>query len=289
MIKILWADDQQELSSSITRIIESNDMQIDLASDGEEALAKILSETYDLVLVDLAMPPGKWGGLWLLQELKSAKNEISTIVVSGEGTQSETIKAIRLGASDYVTKEQLTAELPQQIMLALHDEAKKQKKASSIIKNGETDSVEFKSTLRVNLRTNDKDRDMELSVLKTLAGFLNASGGSLLIGVTDECNIIGIETDKFPNTDKFQLHFWNIFRESIGIEFGEFVKTEIIRFEDKHIFLVNCLASNRPVYLKWKQSGQQRPEDLFFVRVGPQTDLLSIRQAITYIGDHFKN
>jgi predicted HTH transcriptional regulator len=128
---------------------------------------------------------------------------------------------------------------------------------------------------------------MELSVLKTLTGFFNASGGTLLVGVNDEGIALGIEKDLFPNADKFQLHFWNIFREAIGTEYSEFIKTEMIEDDEKFIFSVRCLPSNRPVFLKWKATGQSKADELFYLRVGPQTELLGIRQAITYIEDHF--
>ncbi|SFS29053.1 response regulator [Pseudomonas sp. NFACC42-2] len=287
MINILWADDQHDVIASIVRVLGMDDVNFELTSDGEDALCMIQDKVYDLVLIDLAMPPGRWGGLWLLQKINELKLSLPSIVVSGEGSQAETIKALRLGAVDYVTKENLINELPQQLKRALDKKAKQLASLSSIIKGGETDTVEFKSTLRINLRTGLKDREMEFSVLKTLTGFFNASGGTLLVGVNDEGIALGIEKDLFPNADKFQLHFWNIFREAIGTEYSEFIKTEMIEDDEKFIFSVRCLPSNRPVFLKWKATGQSKADELFYLRVGPQTELLGIRQAITYIEDHF--
>ncbi|MEE5164840.1 response regulator [Pseudomonas alliivorans] len=287
MINILWADDQQEVIASIVRILSLKDVSFEFANNGEDALLMIQKKAYDLVLVDLAMPPGRWGGLWLLQEINKLKINLSSIVVSGEGSQAETIKALRLGATDYVTKENLITELPQQLRHALDNKPQHLSNLLSIIKGGETDFVEFKSTLRINLRTGAKDREMELAVLKTIAGFFNSSGGILLVGVNDEEEILGIKGDLFPNNDKFQLHFWNIFRDAIGAEFSEFVRSEVIEIDDKFVFSVSCLRSNRPVFLKWKVSGKSKSDELFYVRIGPQTELLGIRQAIAYIEDHF--
>lgn len=287
MINILWADDQQDVIASMVRVLGLDDVHFEFTNDGEDALRKIKSKVYDLVLIDLAMPPGRWGGLWLLQQINELKFSLPSIVVSGEGSQAETIKALRLGAVDYVTKEKLITELPQQLKSALDKKAKQLISLSSTIKGGETDVVEFKSTLRTNLRTGLKDREMELSVLKTITGFFNSSGGTLLVGVSDEGVLLGIDKDLFPNADKFQLHFWNIFREAIGTEYSEFIKSDMIESEGKFIFSVSCLPSNRPVFLKWKAAGQSKADELFYVRVGPQTDLLGIRQAITYIEDHF--
>jgi CheY-like chemotaxis protein len=287
MINILWADDQQDVIASMVRVLGLDDVNFEFTNNGEDALCKIQGKAYDLVLIDLAMPPGRWGGLWLLQKINDLKIGVPSIVVSGEGSQAETIKALRLGAVDYVTKEKLITELPDQLKRALNNNAKKLMSLSLVIQGGETDSVEFKSTLRTNLRTGLKDREMELSVLKTLAGFFNSSGGTLIVGVNDEGLILGIEKDLFSNIDKFQLHFWNIFREAIGAEFSEFVKTDMVESDEKFIFSVQCLPSNRPVFVKWKANGQSKADELFYVRVGPQTELLGIRQAITYIEDHF--
>jgi len=264
-------------------------VNFELANDGEEALQKIESKAYDLILIDLSMPPGRWGGLWLLQKLSELNLNIPSIVVSGEGSQAETIKALRLGAVDYVTKDKLTVELSEQINRALDKKTKQIISLTKKIKGGETATVEFKSSLRINLRTGLKDRNIELSSLKTIAGFFNCSGGTLFIGVSDEGKLLGIESDLFPDADKFQLHFWNIFKETIGTEYSEFINSEMVEIKDKQIFIIHCLPSNRPVFLKWKSTGQNKAEELFYVRVGPQTDLLGIRQAITYIEDHFNH
>lgn len=287
MIRILWADDQLDVVASLVRVLGLDGVSFEFANNGEDALRKILDKSYDLVLIDLAMPPGRWGGLWLLQKINDLKITLPSIVVSGEGSQAETIKALRLGAIDYVTKEKLITELPQQLKLALDDKAKQLKNLSSLIKGGETDTVEFKSTLRTSLHTGLKDREMELAVLKTVAGFFNSSGGTLLVGVSDEGLLLGIDNDLFPNPDKFQLHFWNIFRESIGSEYSEFIKSDMIKVNESFIFCVSCLPSNRPAFLKWKSKGQAKADELFYVRIGPQTELLGIRQAVTYIEDHF--
>src|SRR3546814_11076929 len=62
---------------------------------------------------------------------------------------------------------------------------------SELIAAGEGDGVEFKSTLRMNLHTGQVDDKMQVTVLKTIAGFLNAKGGTLLIGVSDDGQEIG--------------------------------------------------------------------------------------------------
>ena len=64
------------------------------------------------------MPPEEWGGLWALEEIRKFNQKIPVIIISGEGTQSETIKALRMGA-DYVTKDDLQTDLLQRVEIAL--------------------------------------------------------------------------------------------------------------------------------------------------------------------------
>ncbi|EKD26598.1 MAG: hypothetical protein ACD_79C01103G0001 [uncultured bacterium] len=81
---------------------------------------------------------------------------------------------------------------------------------AELISKGEGQHIEFKSTLRMNLHTMKPDREMEFAVLKTIAGFLNSEGGTLLIGLNDQGEIIGIKNDNFTNKDKMMLHLTNL-------------------------------------------------------------------------------
>ena len=93
---------------------------------------------------------------------------------------------------------------------------KEQISTKEIIEQGESDFVEFKSTLRWNIHSNRKDKAIENASLKTLAAFMNAQGGTLIIGVADDGRILGLETDKFANHDKLLLHLTKIIQDRIG-------------------------------------------------------------------------
>ena len=111
MIKILWADDQESVIKAFAPLLSPIKAKITSVKTGGEAFKRLQSDYYDLLILDLKMPPGKWGGLWLLEEIKKFHYRVPVIVISGEGTQTETIKALRLGASDYVTKDKVEEEL----------------------------------------------------------------------------------------------------------------------------------------------------------------------------------
>ena len=70
------------------------------------------------------------------------------------------------------------------------------------------------------------DPKVEHGTLKTIVAFLNTDGGTILIGVEDEGNIIGIEPDQFANEDKYMLHFASLVNDKIGKKYADFIRWE---------------------------------------------------------------
>lgn len=154
-------------------------------------------------------------------------------------------------------------------------------KVEQLIAQGESKQLEFKSTLRWNLKTNQKDVVIEHAVLKEIVAYLNSDGGTLLVGVQDDGSILGIQADQFPTDDKYLLHFSNIFNERIGKRYADFVHWELIPVEEKKILQVKCEKSPEAVFLK--NNGQEE----FFIRTGPSTVQLSASQMLEYSKHHF--
>ena len=150
-----------------------------------------------------------------------------------------------------------------------------------LIGSGESDSVEFKSTLRTNLHTGEQDKRMEIAVLKTLAGFLNTDGGVLFVGVSDEGTPFGVEADGFPNEDKMNLHLVNIVNRSMGEKAWIALHANFDDYEDARVMVVRCEQSPFPVYLK------DGDRERFYVRTGPATKELSGEEMLSYIKHHF--
>ena len=150
-----------------------------------------------------------------------------------------------------------------------------------MIRGGESDVVEFKSTLRTNLHTNKPDKKMENAVLKTLAGFLNTNGGTLVIGVTDDGKPVGIEADDFPNPDRMSLHLTNIVNAQLGPNAMTLIHASFDDFEDCRVLVVNCERSPTEVYVK-NGNVQQ-----FYVRTGPAIAELAGSDMVEYINQRF--
>jgi len=119
-----------------------------------------------------------------------------------------------------------------------------------IIKKGESEKVEFKSTLRINLYTKQKGPEIEHSCLKTIAAFLNSNGGTLVIGVKDNREPLGIEADGFESEDKMSLHLVNLIKRDLGPQHMININMKYDFYKDKKVLVVECKASKSPVYLR---------------------------------------
>lgn len=152
----------------------------------------------------------------------------------------------------------------------------------AIIDGGEHDRLEFKSTLRWNLKAEKAGKEIELAVIKSLAAFLNSAGGSLIIGVDDQGRVLGLEVDQFPNTDKYLQHFTNLFNQHIGMEFSPFIHFGTRPVADQQVFIIACRPSPRPVFVKDKQ------DERFFIRSGASTRQLKMSQVLDYVEERRK-
>lgn len=149
----------------------------------------------------------------------------------------------------------------------------------SLIRKGEGLHIEFKQTFSKNIYTNNKDKEIEKSSLKNIVGFLNARGGTLLIGVSDGGVVTGIENDFYKSDDKYLLNFKNELKSKIGTEFYPLLEYDIVTVLEKKILRVNCKPSEIPCFYN---------DTEFFVRTNPATDKLEGKKQFDYIKMRFK-
>jgi len=147
--------------------------------------------------------------------------------------------------------------------------------------HGESEAIEFKSTLRINLHTGNRDPRMELAVLKTLAGFLNTNGGTLIVGVSDDGTPVGVEVDGFPNEDKMSLHLVNIVKSRMGPQAMTVMHAHFGDFEDHRAMIVKCGKAAAPTFVR------DGDIERFYIRTGPATTELSASQTQEYIKQRF--
>jgi hypothetical protein len=153
---------------------------------------------------------------------------------------------------------------------------------TDLIRMGESYNLEFKTSLRWDVRQQKKNPAIEHASLKTISAFLNSGGGHLLIGVEDNGAVAGIESDQFENDDKFLLHFWNLIKSAMGQEVTPYIRSSLEKTGGLTVCHVRCMRSPVPVFLRQKGF----PEE-FFIRTGPGSSSLGIGEAHRYISEHF--
>ncbi len=154
-----------------------------------------------------------------------------------------------------------------------------------LLSGDESTNLEFKSSLRWDVRENRKNEDLEIACLKTIAAFLNTHGGTLTIGVEDNQNVLGLENDyqtlKKTNKDGFQLHLYNIIKSRIGVEFFELLSVRFSTVSKKEVCMVVVHPSAVPAFVD---------KEKLYYRTGNSTDFAKTNQdTYKYIVSHWYN
>lgn len=101
-MKILIVEDNAELLQNMVTYLEREGYRCEEAASYDEGFDKVMSYTYDVVLIDIMLPGGN--GLQLLRELKSVRPETGTIIISAKNSLDDKVAGLDLGADDYLTK-----------------------------------------------------------------------------------------------------------------------------------------------------------------------------------------
>jgi Schlafen, AlbA_2 len=177
------------------------------------------------------------------------------------------------GAAIYASMVRRSEKI-RQLSAALDEDIRSQ------IARGESASLEFKSTFRWDLRENRINRALESVVMKTLAGYMNGAGGTLLIGVADDGTIVGLERDysalKKPDRDGFEQVLMGAVASKLGADACQCVQAVFHSVEGKDVCRVIVRPAHRPVYLKEGETPK------LFVRTGVSTRELNVQEAIQY-------
>jgi CheY-like chemotaxis protein len=302
---ILLVDDNAINLQLLFETLDGQGYRLLVARSGEEALRIARKATPDLILLDIMMPG--IDGYETCIRLKSEEVTRHAVVIFLTALQSteEKVRGLSMGAMDFITKPFDPEEIMARVSIQLDNHRKHQKlleqnqqlaeelattlasgsrdgdtlteRIKSIISGGENNGVEFKSTLRWNLKTDRSEKVIEKAWLKSVAAFLNSDGGVLLVGVEDNGDILGIEADNFDNEDKYLLHVNNRIQQHIGLEHAGFIGYQLVPVDIKKVLLIECRPSPSPVFLKISK------EEEFYIRVGPGSRRLSTSEVVAYV------
>ena len=157
-----------------------------------------------------------------------------------------------------------------------------------LIDLGESQTCEFKSTARWNLNTGAADKKMEQVIVKTVCGFMNAEGGSLLVGVDDDGVALGLAKDystlSKSNRDGFELHLRQLLESALSVPTAGVARIRFETLDNEDVCIVSVAPSGRGVFAK---SAEGSDMSNFWVRIGNQTKQLHGDDMVAYMNDHW--
>lgn len=154
---------------------------------------------------------------------------------------------------------------------------------------GESARLEFKATLRWDQREQKDNPGLQKSTTKTVAAFLNSSGGRLVIGIADDGSIAGLTYDYralgregAEGRDRFLQALANAINQHLGPGVTPLVGIDIVDVDGADVCVVEVRGSPVPVYLT-----ESNDRDEFYVRLGSTTRSLNHQDALNYVRSHW--
>jgi Putative DNA-binding domain len=157
----------------------------------------------------------------------------------------------------------------------------------TLVDEGEGPALEFKSTGRYNVHSKQRDAELEWVVVKTAAGFANASGGTLLIGIDDEGLPLGLDDDlkllgKKQDIDGYELWLRDLLEAALGKVITASIAISFPQLEGVVVCRVDVPAAGQPVYAN-RPKGEK--SDDFYLRSGNSTRKLTPQEVVDYLSD----
>ena len=160
-----------------------------------------------------------------------------------------------------------------------------------LIADGESDELEFKSSVRWDIREAKVNKKLEEVIQKTVAAFGNSDGGTLLIGVDDEGNVLGLANDFASlgdaDKDKYEMHVRTLIKNAFGDAFAsQKVKIRFPEVASEAICQVDIEPAREPLVLKVKDKNGQASEK-FYARSGNSSQEIPLSEINAYMKERF--
>jgi hypothetical protein len=159
-----------------------------------------------------------------------------------------------------------------------------------LIAEGESDELEFKSSLRWDTREQRINKKLEDVIIKSIASFANGQGGTLLIGVDDAGEVVGLERDYASldgDRDEFELHLRNLLNQQFGVSFvTHSMRVRFPSVDHQEMCQIDVSPSSGPLVVKLMDKNGQSVEK-FYVRSGNSSQEMPMSEMQSYIKERF--
>ncbi|HET90711.1 MAG TPA: response regulator [Chloroflexi bacterium] len=288
--RVLVVDDIPDVRVTLSGLLSDEGYDVRSAPSKEEALRMMAAERFDVAVLDARLDDtdeDNRDGLLLMHEIKELDPATAIIILTGYADVQMVRDALQPNAQGiapafgFLEKSELDQLLAYVDRAFEHTMLNDQPQVADLIAQGESERVEFKSSMRWDYKRNQVNKDLQEMIAKSIAGMLNQAGGYLLIGVTDDGEILGLDKDlqtlPKPDNDRFQLVLTDIVTTHLGMEVVSYIHPHFEDVGEKCICVVAIRHSPRPVFLVKGDVYQ------FWVRMGNSTRGLDVKAATRYI------
>ncbi len=155
----------------------------------------------------------------------------------------------------------------------------------SLLQAGESEDLEFKASARWDSKQGRMNAELGNAVARGIAGFLNHRGGTLVVGVDDSSEVIGLERDygtlKRQDRDGFEQFVMSLVTSKLGGDICSLIHVAFEQADGRDVCRIIAEPAPRPVY--YEEAGGA----CFYVRAGNTTRALDVREAIGHIADRW--
>ena len=154
-----------------------------------------------------------------------------------------------------------------------------------LMEKGETDTIEFKSSMIWDYKKKQPTKEMKVVTARTVSSFMNSDGGILLIGISDDKKVLGLTNDLAQlhgSFDELERTFTNAINTHLGKINRAYVSLRFEKVNDKDVAVVQVKKrAPRPVYVNYEG------EKEFYIRLGNSCQKLDVSEAHEYIKDNW--
>ncbi len=214
-MKLLIIEDNEDLLENILTYLKREGYLCETARDYDQAFDKIMSYTYDVVLIDIMIPNGN--GLQVLRELKSVNPQTGTIIISAKNSLDDKVSGLELGADDYLTKPFQLPEL--------------QARIKAVIRRNNQGGREILRVNEISINTNTREVSVHNNIVDLtpkeydLLLYLSSNKNHVLSKQTIAEHLWGDYVDHLQNLDFVYQHIKNLRKKLIEAGSDDYIES----------------------------------------------------------------
>ncbi|MBW1645288.1 MAG: response regulator [Deltaproteobacteria bacterium] len=239
--KLLVVDDEPEIRELARVFFVDGGYLVDTAASGNEAIARLVEQDYDVVITDLMMPDGN--GEEVLAWVMETKPYIGVIIMTGYGSVESAVSLMKMGAVDYILKPFILAELKVVVERCINNRNLRQE--NKLIREAYEKMAEVRAMKDKFIALTSHELKTPVTVINTIAGFLEQRLGN----DQEMVNFINLLKKSAANLDVMVRDMYQLAQSQEGTMPLHFTEVDLVTLISEVIEDIRLLASERRLTL----------------------------------------